>query len=345
MKNRNPAVESSGGAASTAQWKARWSPAGLHLFDRSTGLNVLLDEVAVPAERYSRAPRQVSIALTNRCDLACSHCYAPKSRHALGYDMVTRWLAELDANGTLGVGFGGGEPTLYPRFVELCRHATRETRLAVTFTTHGHHVDQAMADELLGSVHFIRVSMDGVGSTYEAIRRRPFVELVKRLKTVATISSFGINFVVNERTLPDLGEAASLTAELGGCELLLLPQVATRRCARADDATLRDLLHWVEGYRGSLRLCINEGSSDGFPTCDPLSTERGLCAYAHIDAAGVLKSTSFEDTGVRVGEGSVLSVLEELRRCMIEDDHESVVSARHRALRKPRDDRSLYGRN
>ncbi len=60
------------------QWKQRRSPAGLHLFDRTTGLNILLDEIRVPASLWSRAPRQVSIALTNRCDLTCDHCYAPK---------------------------------------------------------------------------------------------------------------------------------------------------------------------------------------------------------------------------------------------------------------------------
>ena len=110
-------------------WKLRGGPAGLHVFNRTTGLNILSDEISVPAALWSRAPRHVSIALTNRCDLACAHCFAPKSRDELPYDTLTRWLSELDANGTLGVGFGGGEPTLYRRFSELCRHAARETTL------------------------------------------------------------------------------------------------------------------------------------------------------------------------------------------------------------------------
>ncbi|RKH72547.1 radical SAM protein [Corallococcus sp. AB032C] len=141
------------------QWKQRCSEAGVHLFDRTTGLNVLLDELPVPASLYSRAPRQVSIALTNRCDLACAHCYAPKSRDELRLDTITRWLAELDAHGTLGIGFGGGEPTLYPEFVKLCQYAARETRLSVSFTTHGHHIDSELAERLRDNVHFIRVGL------------------------------------------------------------------------------------------------------------------------------------------------------------------------------------------
>jgi MoaA/NifB/PqqE/SkfB family radical SAM enzyme len=218
------------------------------------------------------------------------------------------------------VGFGGGEPTLYPRFVELCQHAARETQLSVTFTTHGHHIDETMTDELRGSVHFIRVSMDGVGHTYESIRRRSFHDLLARMKLVRTVASFGVNFVVNERTLPDLDEAAAIAADLGSCELLLLPQMATRRCSRADDDTLQGLQRWVEAYRGSLRLCINEGSAEGFHTCDPVATERGLCAYAHVDAAGVLRPSSYHATGVLIGAEGVLSALDLLAHNLAEND-------------------------
>lgn len=302
------------------QWKQRCSPAGLHLFDRTTGLNVLLDEVPVPASHWSRAPRQVSIALTNQCDLACSHCYAPKSRDTLRYDVVTRWLAELDTNGALGVGFGGGEPTLHRDFVELCQHAARETRLSVTFTTHGHHIDDALAEGLRGSVHFIRVSMDGVGATYEAIRRRSFRELQRRMKVVRTICRFGINIVVNERTLPDLDDAAAVAADLGASELLLLPQAPVRTQPGIGDHTLQGLRRWVEAYTGPTKLCINEASADGFPTCDPLPEERGLRAYAHIDAAGVLKSTSYHATGVPIGADGVLHALDRLAGELAEND-------------------------
>jgi pyruvate-formate lyase-activating enzyme len=302
------------------QWKQRCSAAGLHLFDRTTGLNVLLDEIPIPPSHWSRAPRQVSLALTNRCDLACAHCYAPKSRDELRYEVATRWLSELDANGTLGVGFGGGEPTLYRNFVELCQYAARETRLSVSFTTHGHHIDEALAEEVRGSVHFIRVSMDGVGAIYEAIRRRSFHELQARLKFVRSISRFGINIVVNERTLPELDQAAAVAVDHGASEILLLPQAPVRGQPGIDDHTLQGLRRWVGAYAGPLKLCINEASADGFPTCDPLQEERGLRAYAHVDAAGVLKPTSYHATGMPIGEGSMLRALDLLAHNLAEND-------------------------
>lgn len=301
-------------------WKLRGGPAGLHLFNRTTGLNVLINESPVPASLYSRAPRQVSIALTNRCDLRCPHCYAPKSRDELQFDVVNHWLAELDSHGTLGVGFGGGEPTLYSDFARLCQHVARETGLSVSFTTHGHHIDEGLAESLSGSVNFIRVSMDGVGATYESIRRRCFPALLTRLKHIRSICRFGVNVVINERTLPDLDEAAIVAADAGACELLLLPQVPVRGVPAIPPDTLQDLRRWVDSYRGPLKLCINEASADGFPTCDPLAEEHGLYAYAHIDAVGVLKPSSYAEVGVQIGDGGVLQAIEQLTRDVEESD-------------------------
>lgn len=301
-------------------WKLRCGPSGLHVFNRTTGLNVLIDEIPVPASLQSRAPRQISIALTNRCDLACAHCYAPKSRDELRFDVVKQWLAELDSHGALGVGFGGGEPTLYPEFARLCQHVARETRLSVSFTTHGHHIDDVLAEGLRGSVNFVRVSMDGVGATYESIRRRSFPELLARLKHVRAMARFGVNVVINERTLPDLDKAAAVAADAGACEVLLLPQMPVRGVSAIAASTMRGLRRWVESYNGPLKLCINEVSADGFPTCDPLVEERGLLAYAHIDARGVLKPSSYAEIGVPLGDGRVLQALDQLAHDVTEND-------------------------
>ena len=208
-----------------SRFKIRVGPAGLHFFDRVRGVHILMDEIKPPPDVWSTAPRQVSIALTNACNLQCSYCYAPKRPAILAFEQLTVWLAELDENGCIGVGFGGGEPTLYPRLAELCSFATNKTRLAVTMTTHAHHLDDRMLRQLHGSLNFVRVSMDGVGATYEAIRGKSFSALVDRIKALSRLIPFGINFVVNSNTIKDLEPAAVLAAKLGASEFLLLPEV------------------------------------------------------------------------------------------------------------------------
>ncbi len=298
---------------SEAQFKISVSPAGLHFFDRATGINVLLDEVDLSPDNWSAAPRQVSIALTNVCDLACAHCYAPKNPAALAFDQIAGWLQELDANGCIGVGFGGGEPTLYPRCAELCSFAMKETNLAVTMTTHAHRLSDQMLTELNGNLNFVRVSMDGVGTTYESIRSKSFDTLIDRIKALSRIVPFGINFVVNSSTIRDLQYATKLAAKLGASEFLLLPEVPVRNRQGIDNETVEKLQEWVRGYRGSVPLSVSETGLEGLPTCDPLYAETGLDAFAHIDASGLLKRTSFDAFGISIGESGVLVALNILK--------------------------------
>lgn len=309
---------------SESPFRIRLGPAGLHLFNRSSGLNVLLDEVRSPPSAWTTGPRQVSIALTNACDLACEHCFAPKSRGSLPLARVTAWLDELDAHGTLGVGFGGGEPTLYPEFTALCRHAATRTGLAVTFTTHGHHLSDALIGELAGHVHFVRISMDGVGATYEAIRRRSYATLRQRLERLRTFAPFGINYVVNRQTMGELDAAVRVATEVGASEFLLLPEQPVNGRGGIDASTRRALSTWVSHYRGSPRLAVSELGAGDLPTCNPFPGEEPLHAYVHIDAHGLLKRSSYAQRGVNIGEQGIIAALQSLADEPIRNEYETL---------------------
>ena len=293
--------------------KVRAGPCGIHIFNRSTGANILIDEAKVPTTMWASAPRQVSVALTNTCDLRCPYCYAPKHQAKLDSMRLIQWLDELDVNGCIGIGFGGGEPTLYPDLALLCRHAAERTGLAVTFTTHAHLLDDRIAASLRGNVHFIRVSMDGVGATYEMLRNRSFSSLLFRFSIVRDLAPFGINFVVNAHTMPDLDAAIALCSEVGATELLLLPEQPVHGRGGIDNFTVQELRRWVMSYRGAIPLSISEAGASGLPTCcDPLRAETGLRAYAHVDASGVLKRSSYDEKGVLIGADGIMHAMKML---------------------------------
>lgn len=292
--------------------KSRIGPNGVHLFDRFSGLNVLIDELRPKEAIWSMSPRQVSIALTNVCDLHCAYCYAPKHKASLHTDQVLGWLKELDAEGCLGIGFGGGEPTLHPDFVDICKRAAEETQLAVTFTTHGHRLTPQLVERLKGSIHFTRISVDGLGRTYEEQRGKQFASLLQGIESIATLSPFGINVVINERTISELAAISELAQKVGASELLLLPQQATTTVASMDGVVGRALQDWVSSYRGKVRLAVSEVGASGLPTCDPLPDERGLQSYAHIDASGVLRESSYSPAGAKIEDAGVLWALKQL---------------------------------
>lgn len=275
-------------------------------------MNILI-EGELPPVTWSEAPRQVSAALTNACDLKCAYCYAPKRPARLDRAELLGWLRELDRAGTFGVGFGGGEPTLHPDFAAICRETARTTGLAVTFTTHAHHITRDLASALVGSVHFVRVSMDGFGATYERVRGRPFTALLEKIAIIRDVAPIGLNVVVNADTVGDLDLIAGLAGRLGTLEMLLLPEqpVGTRR--GIDSASSAFMRAWVQRYQGPVRLAVSEDGSHDLPVVDPLPRERGLRSYAHIDATGSLRPTSFSAFAVPIDVKGPLMALRRLR--------------------------------
>lgn len=271
-----------------------------------------MDEIRPPRSTWAKAPRTVSIALTNACDLACSFCYAPKRPATLNYALLQSWIREMDAEGCLGVGLGGGEPTLHPHFADLCQFAAAETRLAVTFTTHGHHLTDELLSALMGSVNYVRVSVDGVGETYERVRGRCFRTLVQQLHAVRRFSRFGINFVVNSQTVGDLHAALDIAVCVGADEFLLLPEQPTEYASGITSEARARLSEFVARYNGPVRLAVSAHDHSGLPICQPIPNETTADAYAHIDALGVLRRTSYSRLGVPIGSAGLVAALETL---------------------------------
>lgn len=294
--------------------KARLGSSGFHLFDRKSGLNILFDEIKIDPSLWSEAPRFVSIALTNSCNLSCYFCYAPKFHSVLDFDKLIHWITELDSNGCLSIGLGGGEPTLYPKFIELCKFIYNNTNLSLTFTTHGQNFNQKLINCIKDYINFVRFSMDGMGSIYETIRKSSFQRLLKNIQLMSEFVPFGINYVVNESTIPYLDQTYELAQELGASEFLLLPQRGVNEISGIDIETKQKLIEWIQKNKGPIRLSISEGEIDENFINYSSFFESGVNAYVHIDASGYLKKSSFESKGVFIGNNSIIDTVKKLKQ-------------------------------
>lgn len=292
--------------------KIRYGPDGIHIFDRSTGSNLLIDEIIPDESHWTSSPRQVSIALTNSCDLNCTHCYASKSPAVLNPGSIKKWMKELDHSGSHGVGFGGGEPFLYPHIIELCEFGKNETNLAITLTTHGHLLSKSLIRSLQGNVNFIRISMDGVNSNYEAIRGRSFESLIEKIKLLSGEIPFGINMVVNHITISDINRVAEVAESYNASELLFLPEVAVGRGNQVNEDSLLELTTWIGNYSGPLQLSISSNYKSIISSDCVLEKEPSYVSFSHVDANGVLKSCSFEDEGVLINDKGLLYAFNQL---------------------------------
>ena len=186
-----------------------------------------------------------------------------------------------------------------------------KTDLAISFTTHAHRLTPQLRDELIGAVHYIRVSLDGIGTTYERIRRRSFAKFLEQLEIVSEMCAFGINYVVNDATVVQLDEAAHLAFGSGATELLLLPEVSDLGLA---ESTQKTMLDWVSANCGRLRLAISEsGVTDEIPIADPFFTEKGTKAYIHVSASGKVSRASYEQDSaisIKAGAGILAAIAE-----------------------------------
>lgn len=94
---------------------------------------------------------------------------------------------------------------------------------------------------------------------------------------------------------------------------MLLPEEPVGRVGGIDKETTITLRKWVNGYRGSVPLAVSEGGTEGLPTCNPLNAEMSLAAFAHIDASGFIKRTSYDTSGILIRENGVMAALDKLK--------------------------------
>lgn len=128
----------------------------------------------VGAARYRltghRAPLNVTISLTNRCDTLCAYCAAPMRANA---ELETHeWMGVIDHVAGIGaarIGFAGGEPLLR-RDLEPLLHRCVQHGLLTTLETNGHLLPARV--DGLAELHQVMISYDGPSEIHDRGRER-----------------------------------------------------------------------------------------------------------------------------------------------------------------------------
>ncbi len=289
--------------------KLRREARGLHYYDRVTGFHFLLDELPVPPEQCDIGPATVSVAVTNACDLHCYFCYASKAPHRLHPNDLTRWCGELSRLGTLEIAFGGGEPFLFPEFDALCKRIWQESDLGISVTTHGHRLNERVIDSLAGNVSILRFSIDAPEPEYSAIRQRPLRALLDIMNRASASIPIAVNTVVTKSTLQSLDRLAEVLCKFRIVDWLLLPQLCDGKFLLNEDEWLM-LRHWLVAHESNFRFCV---ASEAVRLLQmPVLLNPQPRDYAHIDAAGFLRSCSYDNGGIPLMGNDVRTSLRQL---------------------------------
>ncbi|MBN2445702.1 MAG: radical SAM protein [Phycisphaerae bacterium] len=140
------------------------------------------------------------IDLTNRCNLNCPVCFASANQAGYvsepTYEMVIEMLRALREQHPVpatAIQFTGGEPTIHPRFHDLCQAANDMGFSHVQIATNGLKMadlefTRRAADT---GLHTLYLQFDGVNDEqYKALRGRPLLET--KLKVIENCRQIGL---------------------------------------------------------------------------------------------------------------------------------------------------------
>ncbi len=192
-------------------WRAHPLDGKLLLFERNTGLNVLLEG---DKTQYLRrvAPRALLIAVTNACNQTCPFCYRDLyTRSQWRFDTLLEFCQQANQWGVLEISFGGGEPTLFPHWPEFVCELYRTTFLGINFTTNGLLLTETFLRKVAGQYGQIRVSL------YEENHWQDTVALLARCG-----ARFGVNWLITPTELETMADKFTGLVDLGVRDFLLL---------------------------------------------------------------------------------------------------------------------------
>lgn len=216
-------------------------------------------------------PREVSLQLTYRCNLRCSHCYQwneqgffrdwgkEKQRTELATEVVEGVLRDTESV-RAKMFLWGGEPLMHSEFDEISKLIERYPR-TVNMCTNGLLFERKL-DSLLriGEDLNLLVSLDGLDDDHEALRGRgTFPRTVRNLQTVLDLKKNGkfkgevsVSCMVSHVTVGKMYEFMEWAEELGiNTVYFQFPWYISPEVAEAMDEVYEENFSWLEPETGT----------------------------------------------------------------------------------------------
>lgn len=171
--------------------------------------------------KYLKAP-DITLRVTDRCDLACIHCFADSSKGAeneLTTDEIKGIIEWMSSNGSFRLGLTGGEPTLREDILEIAAYA-KEHNLWTILTTNAFSLAEELCKGLRDiAIDQVDVSLDNSSADAHDHFRGRKGSFARATEAVRMLRSFGITTaitsVISSWNFDDLPSLYQLARELG----------------------------------------------------------------------------------------------------------------------------------
>lgn len=218
-------------------------------------------------------PQEVSLQLTYRCNLRCTHCYQwneqgffrdfspAQQKTELSLDIVEDVL-RATAGTRSKLFLWGGEPLMHSRFDQVAELLTRYPR-TVNMCTNGLLFRRKLDDLLrIGEQLNLLVSLDGLGDDHEALRGRgTFRRTRENIETMLALKRSGefrgevsLSCMVSHVTVGKMYEFMEWAEELGvNTVYFQFPWYISPEVAGAMDELYRQSFAWLNPQTGTKR--------------------------------------------------------------------------------------------
>jgi len=119
------------------------------------------------------ASASLMLHLTGRCNLRCQHCYmngSPNRQEQLPFEWIVETLGIAPSLGISTLFLTGGEPLLYPQFIDIARIASSIEGVSTTVCTNATLIRQHHANLFASLGLNVHVSIDGGSDYHDSFR-------------------------------------------------------------------------------------------------------------------------------------------------------------------------------
>lgn len=219
-------------------------------------------------------PLNVSLELTLRCNIRCTHCYnfdRNSPRKAAGPELslpeIQVLLDDLRRAGTLFLSLTGGEAMMHPRFWEIADESAARG-FALTVLSNGTLLTEPACARLAAYPNLWGVSLSVYGAkakTHDGVTqvRGSYDRTLAGARRLATLGApVSLKFIVMKSNAPEIG-AMIEAAEAEGFEYSVDTGITGRYDGAQGSLETRVDLDTLQGlYRGALRPLIHPRPSE-----------------------------------------------------------------------------------
>ncbi len=173
--------------------------------------------------QFSTANRPIVVwNITQRCNLACAHCYLDATDRAASGELTTDearvFIDDVAAMDSPVLLFSGGEPLMRPDLMELGRYA-KAAGLRIVISSNGTLVTPELAREIADvGFAYVGVSIDGMPATHDEFRRKKgaFDAAIAGIRNcLAAGVKAGIRLTLNRHNAADLDAVLDIVEREG----------------------------------------------------------------------------------------------------------------------------------